>query len=398
MSYSPEPPIYGGALRVHHLLKHFTKHHDVSVVCFGDPDTEQQILSAVNPSPKHVYPVPIPWVAHNRRIGQLAAHLSKMSFLQMVCYSRKMQQMLDDVLSKEKFDLVFAEFGMMGYYSLKSNALKVLDAHNVEYDNYMRMAQHARTWLRKQHYLHEYRGLFREECNAYRKQDIVFTTSARDKEIIDEIAPKVPKYVIPNGVDTEYFIPNNDKVEPNSLVFTGLMKYVPNYDGILYFLDEIFPLILKEIPDVKIYIVGNQPPPFLQRRASANVIITGFVEDVRPYVWRSKAYVVPLRMGGGTRLKVVEAMSMKKPIVTTSIGCEGIEVTSGKDVLIADKPEEFARTVVDVLRDKIQHHQIGENGHALARSKYDWCIIGENMEKILQSYLHLQKEVNTYES
>jgi glycosyltransferase involved in cell wall biosynthesis len=298
-----------------------------------------------------------------------------------------MQSTLDDIFRTDDFDVVVAEFGMMGWYTLNSKALKVLDAHNVEYDNYLRMAQHARTWMRKHHYLHEYRNLYKEERDAYGKQDVLFVTSARDKEIIDELAPDVPKFVIPNGVDTEFFVPNGNQVEPNTLVFTGLMKYVPNYDGILHFLDEIFPLIQKEISDVKIYVVGSQPPAFLQRRATDNIIITGFVEDVRPYVWRSKAYVVPLRMGGGTRLKVVEAMAMKKPIITTSIGCEGIEVTSGKNVLIADQAQDFADTVIDVLRDGISHQQIAENGYQLAKAKYDWSIIGDNMEDILQSFL-----------
>jgi polysaccharide biosynthesis protein PslH len=162
------------------------------------------------------------------------------------------------------------------------------------------------------------------------------------------------------------------------------MKYVPNYDGILYFLDEIFPFILKKIPDAKIYIVGNGPPVALQRRASENIIVTGFVEDVRPYVWRSKAYVVPLRMGGGTRLKVVEAMAMRKPIVTTSIGCEGIEVKSGEHVFIADQPEEFARSVIAILNDSVSHLPVADRGYQLARSRYDWKSIGGLMEAVLQ--------------
>ncbi|MFI5253713.1 MAG: glycosyltransferase [Bacteroidota bacterium] len=385
MPRSPEPATYGAQLRVHYLLQRLAYHNEVTVACFGDAGDAEKISSAIKIPPERVYVLPKPWGARHRRLGQLYAHVSNMSFLQLASCSVKMQQTIDQILAKDNFDIVFEEFAMMGWYSLKTNALKVLDAHNVENDNFRRIAQHAGLF-KKWHYNHEYKHLFEEERRAYRKQDLLFVTSTRDKEIIDEFASEVPKVVLPNGVDTSYFVPKDVQPEPNSLVFTGLMKYVPNYDGVLYFLDEIFPMILKEIPDVKFYIVGSQPPETLHRRASENIIVTGFVDDVRPYVWRSKAFVVPLRMGGGTRLKVVEAMAMKKPVISTSIGCEGIEVQSGKNILIADKPAKFAQNVIDVLRDKTHHREIAENGHKLAISHYDWSIIGETMETELERF------------
>jgi glycosyltransferase involved in cell wall biosynthesis len=149
----------------------------------------------------------------------------------------------------------------------------------------------------------------------------------------------------------------------------------------LYFLDEIFLLILKEIPDLKLYIIGSRPPKKLQQRASENVIITGFVDDVRPYVARASVYVVPLRMGGGTRLKVLEAMAMKKPIVTTSIGCEGIDVRHDESVLIADDPMTFARQVIELLRSQALRQRLVRNGYDVARTCYDWNTIGNRVEE-----------------
>jgi glycosyltransferase involved in cell wall biosynthesis len=172
------------------------------------------------------------------------------------------------------------------------------------------------------------------------------------------------------------------------------MGYVPNNDGILYFLDEIFPLIQRKIPEAKVYIVGNLPTKKLLKRASDRVVITGYVQDVRRYVSRASVYVVPLRMGGGTRLKVVEAMAMKKPIVTTSIGCEGIRVANGESALIADEPRLFAEEVVELLRNASLRRRLVQNGYELMRSHYEWSVIGRQMEQIYQSIVASVKAHN----
>ena len=170
------------------------------------------------------------------------------------------------------------------------------------------------------------------------------------------------------------------------------MSYVPNYDGMLYFLDSIFPLILQQSPQTKIYIVGSNPPKKLLRRATHNIIITGFVEDVRPYVYRSSVYVVPLRMGGGTRLKVLEAMAMKKPIVTTSIGCEGIEIVNGSSAIIADELQAFADSVVQLQKDSALRQKLITNGYETMRTHYDWNVIGEQVESLYQMFYSKQKQ------
>jgi glycosyltransferase involved in cell wall biosynthesis len=178
-----------------------------------------------------------------------------------------------------------------------------------------------------------------------------------------------------------------------------MMGYVPNYEGIIWFLDNIFPLIRKEIPNIKIYIVGKNPPQKLRKRATGNIIVTGFVKDVRPYVWRSSVYVVPLRMGGGTRLKVLEALAMKKPVVTTSIGCEGIDVTNDETVLKADNPEAFADSVIKLIGRKELRDRLSQNGHELIHSKYRWDAIGNQIEeaysKLIQNSLVGKTEKKT---
>jgi glycosyltransferase involved in cell wall biosynthesis len=292
---------------------------------------------------------------------------------------------LDEILEADEFDIVQMEFPIMGNFNLKTDAIKILDEHNIEYDNLNRMWRYQRNSLRKIHYYREYKKSYKEEIAVCKKMDAIFVVSERDGMILNRVVPHIPKLLMPNGVDTTFFKPSDEKPEPYSMVFTGMMGYFPNYDGMLYFLDEIFPLILKKIPQAKIYIVGNSPPKILQDRSSENVIVTGYVDDVRPYIWKSGLYVVPLRMGGGTRLKVLEALSMKKPVITTSIGCEGINVTDGDSLLIEDDPQNFALRAVEIMNDNAVSRLISSNGYDLIRSTYDWEIITTRMDEAYQS-------------
>jgi glycosyltransferase involved in cell wall biosynthesis len=276
----------------------------------------------------------------------------------------------------------------MGCYRLGTGAVRILDAHNVEFDNYRRMSLHASSLFRKKYYGRESRLLRLEEAEACRRHDAIFATSERDRRLLETLVPGVPKFVIPNGVDPSYFTPAAGSPEPASLVFSGMMAYVPNNDGMLYFLDEIFPLIRAKVPGLKVYIVGNRPPKSLLERASESVIVTGYVEDVRPFISKASVYIVPLRMGSGTRLKILEAMSMGKPVVTTSIGCEGLDVVNGETAVIADDPLSFAGSVVDLLGDGQMRERLSRNGMELVRQKYDWSVVDGLVE---EAYLGLRR-------
>jgi polysaccharide biosynthesis protein PslH len=387
MPYSPVPPMFGGALRTYHLLNKLADRHDVTVVAYGTEQDKKNMLDTYGNRLRAVHMVPSKWSVHYRRLGQIYALCTNHSYFHFSAQHEEMQKTLNRLFDRERFDLVQTEFPMMGSFDMNTDAIKILDAHNVEYDNFRRMAANARSVIRKLHYTREYRKLYVEEIDACSRQDAMFVTSSRDKEIFDSDIPHIPKYVIPNGVDMAYFQPCDSAVEPHSMVFTGMMAYVPNYDGILYFLDKIFPGILAKIPDAKIYIVGNRPPKDLENRASANVIITGYVDDVRPFIRRANLYVVPLRMGSGTRLKVLEAMAMKKPIVTTTIGCEGIDVKNGEDVFIEDDPVSFAGRVVQLFDDPETRSRCIQRGYELVASKYDWSTVGESVENVYQELM-----------
>jgi glycosyltransferase involved in cell wall biosynthesis len=182
-------------------------------------------------------------------------------------------------------------------------------------------------------------------------------------------------------VDSAYFRPAGVEPEPDTLVFTGVMKYLPNSDGIRWFLAEVLPLVRESVPGVRLLVVGADPPPDLRRMASGGVTLTGRVGDVRPYVDRAAVSIVPLRMGGGTRLKIVEAFAMKKPVVSTTVGAEGIDVADGESILLADEPRAFADAVVRLLRDGRLREKLVRNAYALMMDRYEWSVIGGILEE-----------------
>jgi glycosyltransferase involved in cell wall biosynthesis len=380
--FAPVPPDFGGGLRVYHLIRQVAKRHRVTVLTYGMPQDAARLRKEFDlPQVRVVAPT---WKAASRLAGQLFSTFTRHSFSQQSLTGAAFQAELDDLLRDESFDVVQTEFSNLGPFVLKTRALKVLDAHNVEYDNFRRMYESSPWGIRKLHYGLEHQRMKADELACCRMQDVLLTTSERDKELFRKDV-QTPTFVVPNGMDGAYFTPRSDvEVEPDSIVFTGMMGYVPNHDGINWFLDEVLPLIAAKVPKVKLYVVGKNPPESITRRASERVVVTGTVPDVRPFVWRSSVYVVPLRMGGGTRLKVAEALAMKKPMVSTRIGCEGIDLKDGESVLLADSPEEFAAAVVRLLGDVRLRKVLSENGALVAKRKYDWNVIGDTLEEIYQ--------------
>lgn len=390
LPYSPFPPHFGGALRIYNLLQSMLRHHKVTLLLYGSPHDAEQLRSAFASSLDGIHTVDPPpgWAGNQRRLTQLYSLVRRNSSANLGFYSDAMQAEINRLLDGTRFDVIQIENYLLGYFDFdESDAIRILDAQNVEYDNIRRMARATRSRVRKLFYENEYRKVYREETKVCREQDAILVTSQRDKSLLDTEIPETPKFVIPNGVDLSYFHPASEPVEPFSLVFTGAMNYFPNSDGMIHFLREVLPLIRERVPQVKVYVVGNSPPKQLTEYASSDVVITGFVEDVRPFVHRASVYIVPLRMGGGTRLKVLEAMAMKKPIVTTSIGCEGIELTNGNSMIVADRPGDFANAVAELLLDSAKRARLADAGYENVRNKYDWVTIGDRLAEAYESIM-----------
>lgn len=391
--YSPVPPNFGGALRIYHILKALSMNHDVTFVAIGTEENRRELVKNFGENVKSIHVVP-PYRnggRHSSRLSLLTGALAsgKSLFFQGVL-ATEMQSTLDEVCKTEKPDVAILEFPATAQFRLPPGIIKVLDEHNVEYSNLERMYKGTHLPVRKAIFFREHKKLYGEEIEVCRQTDAIFTTSENDLRILDAEVPLKDKYVIPNGVETEYFFPSGAPIEPFSMVYTGTMDYYPNQDAMHYFLDKIFPIIKESVPQAKLYIVGKNPSAALKRRASDDVIVTGFVDDVRPFTNKAAVYVVPLRMGSGTRLKILEGLSMKKAIVTTTIGCEGIDVTDGVNVEISDSPETFAAKVIALFNDPARSKELGEKGFDLVKNEYDWGVVAKKIESALESLLERQ--------
>ena len=233
----------------------------------------------------------------------------------------------------------------------------------------------------------EYQTTVRAERHYLNLADHVLTVSETDRNIFAQFISPEKISVIPTGVDVDFFRPAEVEDQPNSLVFTGSMDWMPNEDAIFFFVENILPRIRSQVPDVTLRVVGRRPSARLLELAGTTqgLQITGAVEDIRPHVLSAAAYIVPLRVGSGTRLKIFEAMAMGKAVVSTSIGAEGLPVHPGRDILIADHPDEFADAVVSLLQDRERRCEIGRAARTLVEQRHNWESVGRYFESVLES-------------
>jgi polysaccharide biosynthesis protein PslH len=399
-SYPPYPPDFGGARRTYHLLEQATRAgHEVDLLAFalGDAPRDAEAVAALRRLCRHVELVADPWAlpaalgaadpaaVSRKRRGQLRSLLSRRPYQFHAHYSARMQAALDRRAASGRYDLAQVEFSQMAYYRLPAGAATVLDLHNVEYEVLGRVAHAGGAPVRRLYNWAEYVKFRRAEPRLWRRFGRLLVTSDRDAALVRRRWPTAPVTVAPNGVDTAYFMPPPPGLGPAPdaaphLVFTGMMAYYPNTDAALWFADAIWPLIHREAPDARWTIVGAEPPPQVRALGDrAGITVLGRVDDVRPPIWGSHVSVVPLRSGGGTRLKIVEALAMAQPIVSTTVGCEGIAAEPGSDLLIADEPAAFAAAVLRLLRDPARGAALGQAGRALAERRYSWPVVAAPM-------------------
>lgn len=392
--FLPSPPRFGGQRRLDGLMRSLAKHHEVSVISFTATDEFKQMsLAATRDYCKDVWVFPDMEFVDRRkkRLLQARSLISLHSFEHLLVarrveFARQLQQLVDS----GRFDIVQVEFVQMAALQFRLPAARrfrtVLDEHNIEFDIVKRTANAAVSPLRRLYSSVDYRKLKREEVTAWRRFDGVSVTSERDASILSELEPRTRVSVVPNGVDIDLFRPSTRQPDADSLLFFGAMNYYPNQDGLSYFVERIFPLILAKRPRTKLWVVGPAPDS-VKRLQSANIEVTGFVDAVEPYIDAATAVVVPLRLGGGTRLKIVEAMSKAKPIISTRVGAEGIDVVNGESALLSDDPQGFAAHVESVLSDAALALRLGAAARKLAEDRYSWPALVAGLERFYAQLL-----------
>ena len=293
---------------------------------------------------------------------------------------------IEGLLERENFDLLLCDFlhsavGMIG----SRFRPRVLFEHNVEYLIRKRHWEQEKNPLRKALLNGEWRKARAVEGEVCRAFDHVISVSQQDGHLLAQEFQIRHVSILPTGVDTEYFQPQDVEPRSGSLVFVGSMDWHPNEDGVMWFLEEIIPLVRQRVPHVTLTVVGRNPSRRLRALAAAvsGVEVTGTVADVRPYVAGAEVVVVPLRIGGGTRIKIFEAMAMGRAVVSTSLGAEGLPVMPGDHILLEDTAGSFASAVVSLLRNPARREQIAAAGYELTVRNQGWHVAAEIMENIL---------------
>jgi polysaccharide biosynthesis protein PslH len=383
----PYPPIWGFGIRVLQILRLLARHHDVTLLTYEEPD-EAEKVTAVAALGVEVLTVPRPKThERDKRRAQMSSILSTQSYQRRSLSSGAMQSRLNALAATRQFDVVQIESSQLAGFAFDPRWVLVLDEHNIEYELLSRMYRTEGSMVRRCYNWLEYIKFRKEEIGSWRRFDGCVMTSSREQKIVQTLAGHAPTIVGANAVDVEHFRPSSAAVKPGMLVMTGLMHYRPNIDGAAYFVQEILPRILSARPDAVFYIVGAGATDELKRLAGPNVIVTGTVPDVRPYVQDASVFVVPLRMGGGTRLKVLEGLSMEKPVVSTSIGCEGIDVVHDEHLLVADDPDAFADAVLALMNDRQRAGELGRRGRILVEQGYRWESVVSRLEEFYERLL-----------
>jgi sugar transferase (PEP-CTERM/EpsH1 system associated) len=376
----PYPPNWGFGIRVYQVLRLLARRHEVSLLAYAEAEDHEKI-QALERLGAAVHVVPHPDRGRGpKRVAQLLSMVSAASYQRRHAYSTEMQQQLSRLSARDNYDVIQVETSALAGFEFDRRAAVALIEHDIVYELLQRMSQTERSPFRRLFNKIEFRKVKREEIASWRTVAGCVMTSAREERIVRQLAPDTPVAVVPNAVDVEYFHPSDGETDETAIVMTGFMKTRPNIDGAAYFVREILPRILTARPQTVFYIVGGGAPAEVEKLAGPHVVVTGEVPDVRPYVHKAAVVVVPLRMGGGTRLKVLEGLSMRKPMVSTSLGCEGIDVVAGEHLLVADEPDAFAAAVLDLLRDQARAARLATGGRAMVLRHYRWETAVDRLE------------------
>jgi sugar transferase (PEP-CTERM/EpsH1 system associated) len=399
----PYPPQQGAALRNWGLISGLANRHEVAVLSFrasGQSPEPPDLLRTVC----RTETVPLPVRALRDRLRVMLT--TRQPDMALRLSSEMYAQRLVERLARESFDVVHVGGIEMAPYlgvieAARPRPLVIFDNLNCEYllqqRAFLTDLRVPGRWPGAAYSLVQWRRLRRYEAQVCRRADRVLAVSGADAAALQKLVPGLGVVVVPNGVDTLAYRPEASNAVPQvsgrALVFTGTMDFRPNVDAVLWFTRKVLPGVRAEVPEAHFFVVGQRPHRWLDGlRGDPAVTLTGWVEDARPYIAQAAVYVAPLRIGGGTRLKLLEAMATGKPVVATRLGAEGYPVTHGRELLLADTPVDFAAAVVALLRAPERRAELGRVARAFVEQHYDWRTIVPRVEA---AYQMIQPPVRT---
>jgi len=385
----PFPPNAGGRIRTFHLLKEISRIQSVTLLTAVEEQEDEGALAALQQSipQMRVRAVKVP--PRNRPLRRLVRALrSPIDPLPYTWAGYRHRRFLAHVrlsLHQGEFEIIHCDHIQVAHTLLGLRTPpRVLNAQNVESLLIRRVAkQESRGW-RKALIAWQAKKTLRAELQTFPSFDRCVAVSEIDRAIIELIAPGRPVSIVPNGVDADWFKPSCEPSNPYMMVVTGAMDWFPNIDGITFFVREVLPRIRQRVPLAELWVVGRNPSESLMGRLGGNgVRFTGTVDDVHPYLAWARLVVVPLRIGGGTRLKILEAWAMGKAVVSTSIGAEGLPAVDGVNIVLANTPEAMAEHAVAMLEDQKAGERLGVEGRRTVENHFAWERVAD---ALLQAY------------
>lgn len=386
----PYPPDNGAKLRIFHLMQQLAKRHEVGLISFADPLPTADHIQALAPYCRIISTHPGP-VFHKRGLAELPGYFAPMPRHLVNSYDPAMATAIAECVASGWPDLIIAHeagpVGGMSHYALPYHQLpRVMeDLELAAYQQARDSAQGIKSqagwrlrWWKTAQYVRHLLAEF----------DACTVPSVEEQACIAGVAPehRAALPIIANGADLTGLAGDYGQPEGDTLIFSGALSFNFNHDAMVYFLSEVWPLIRQQRPNVTLRITGktdtatqaNLPP-------HPGVIFTGYVDDIRPVIARSMVSIAPLLQGGGTRLKILEAMALGVPVVATSKGAEGLAAEPGRDVLIADTPQSFAQAVLRLLQDAALRDTIRQNARNMVANRYDWQAIGAAFSDMLEA-------------
>ncbi len=391
----PYPPKTGVLQRNYHLIREAARFAELDLVAILKRDIlpnfdEQTATRELRKICRRVDVVRLPVESSRLRLLSVAVRslFTRAPFTVNWADAAVLRDALLRVLATTRYDLVYFDtISLAQYRGLVLGAANVLNHHNIESHLLERRLAYEGHPLRRFYFAVEARKLRRYETEVAHDFDAHLVVSTLDGERLKGIAPGVRTAVVANGVDVDYFHPGSAPPEHGHLIMVSGMNWFPNRDAVLFMIREIWPRVAEALPDARLTIVGASPPPAVRELAArdARVTATGFVDDVRAYMERAQIYLCPMRDGGGTRLKILDALAMGKVIVSTTMGLEGIDVTPDQEVLVADTPEAFVHQIRRAAADAALCARVGASARSFAERHFAWPVVGEQMERTFSS-------------
>ena len=395
-AWFPFPPINGAKIRIYNLLRQLSKHHEITLLSFAQTISIDEACSSIPELTQYCRSVRVvPFKSFDsKKAASFRDYLSAHPRLIVQTQSSEMSRLVDETIASEHYDLVIAsEVGAPSVASLYATRIagipKILDALEVSiykdaYDSQIQPMKRLRsglTWLKYQRFTRE----VLQDSNA-----CTVPSEQEKRNLASLMAANYPIEVIPHCVDMDYYGGSYGSIQPQSLAFTGSFSHFANLDAVRYFLEEIYPKVRTLNPKASMKIIGrtNQVDTN-ELTVDQSITFTGLLKDVRPEVARSWLSVVPLRIGAGTRLKIIESMALGTPVVSTSKGAEGLELNHGENILIADDPAEFAQAVLRILESPSLREKLSIAGLQLVAEKYSSEVMGRKFDALLSKLFHV---------